>query len=568
MFGYLQRLALFACGAPTPAGESSQPDIVHLELDEDDVVPNNINSEEASTALVPSEQLERELQDRGSTSSYSGLQSIFLCRDLVESGLGIGQLQPPRLRIVVGQPDVYDESSVKLRGVVHSCADTSSTFVINTIELTVSFLPWGDDVLVTNNSDRSITITSVPGDFTHVEIEPDGRMKLHPGIWVVRDDSTSEQFRIQQCRYSLYYGEDTGKRLASENIRSPKRIRASFASGPHIPQTAPGTSPDQSEKAIIRPVTTAQAAVLAAHGLQDGKTLTVVDETTGQLEYSIRCIRKIKRSSTTDIFRGVFRPKGDVSYGKAVVVKMVRVPMGNTHHVALERAMGYWKRELHAHRNLRHPCIASLVSYDSRLLVLTVEVKGARDLSSLKWRGKDATFKGNTDDACTILADISSALAYIAEKGIVHNDVKAPNILYDGRAYLIDFGLSGVVADEPKDAGGGTPWYIAPEKRIRVPHSDVWSLGVVMLYVMGEITLPELGLAWDIYEANTMGTKDEQMRLAWLTNVEAKRKGLSADVASSKESKSRGLVSKMLIHDIAKRIDAYSLAEATKEWRS
>ncbi|ROW13856.1 hypothetical protein VPNG_03655 [Cytospora leucostoma] len=520
MFGYLRRLALLACGAPTPAaGANSQPDsVVHLESDENDAVqlqPSNINSEEASTVLVPSEQLQRELQERGITSPYSGLQSIFLCRDLVEAGLGIGQLQPPRLRIVVGQPDVYDESSVRLRGIVHSCADNSSTFVINTIKLTVSFLPWGDDVLVANNSNGPITLMSVPGEFTNVEIKTNGCIRLHPGTWVVRDNNTSEELRIQQRRYSLYYGEDTVKRLASEGMGSAKRIRAHFASGYHIPQPAPGTSPDQIEKAIKRPVTTVQAADLAAHGIQDGTILTIVDETTGQLEYSIRYMRRIKRSSTTDIFRGVFRPEGDVSNGKAVVVKMVRLPVGNAHHVALQRALGYWKRELHAHRNLRHPCIASLVSYDSRLLVLTIEFKRARDLGSPNWRGKDATFNGNMDDACTILADISSALAYIADKGIVHNDVKAPNILYDGRAYLIDFGLSRVVADEAKDAGGGTPWYIAPEKRARVPQSDVWSLGVVMLYVMGEITLPDVGPAWDIYKANTPGSREETMRRVW-----------------------------------------------------
>ncbi|KUI61992.1 Calcium/calmodulin-dependent protein kinase type 1G [Cytospora mali] len=204
------------------------------------------------------------------------------------------------------------------------------------------------------------------------------------------------------------------------------------------------------------------------------------------------------------------------------------------------------------------PCASQSTTF------LTIEFKLARDLGSPKWRGKAATFNGNTDDACTILADISSALAYIAEKGTVHNDVKAPNILYDGRVYLIDFGLSRVMADEAKDAGGGTPWYIAPEKQDRVPISDVWSLGIVMLYVMGEITLPDVGPAWDIYKANTMGSKDGKMRFTWIADVEAKREGLLARVTSSKELRLRELVNKMLKNKPKGRIDAYSLAEATK----
>lgn len=85
---------------------------------------------------------------------------------------------------------------------------------------------------------------------------------------------------------------------------------------------------------------------------------------------------------------------------------------------------------------------------------------------------------------------------------------------------------------------------------------------------MGKLTLPDVRPDWDIYGVETMGSKDQEMRHTWLADVIAKREELLARVASRKESKLRGLVYQMLSDRLAGRIDACSLAEATKECRS
>lgn len=207
-----------------------------------------------------------------------------------------------------------------------------------------------------------------------------------------------------------------------------------------------------------------------------------------------------------------------------------------------------------------------------------IEYKDCGDLGSNQWcspklPGKAPFFRGDVEDAYTILADISSALAYIAKEGIVHNDIKANNILYGGRgtpvgAILIDFGLGRKIDQEAEDRGGGSPWYIAPEYPLsaRGSMADVWSLGVVMLYVMGKIPLPEMEPEWKIQNAQHV-PEAVAMKQAWNQKIESQRKGLEAPVDCEKERKLRDLVSRMLKH-IVHRIDAHELEEETKEWIS
>ncbi|HET6628277.1 MAG TPA: protein kinase [Woeseiaceae bacterium] len=73
---------------------------------------------------------------------------------------------------------------------------------------------------------------------------------------------------------------------------------------------------------------------------------------------------------------------------------------------------------------------------------------------------------------------IADALRYAHGKGIVHRDVKAANILFDGRGapYLVDFGVAAA-------ASGGTPAAMSPQQRAGAapgPADDVYALGVLM----------------------------------------------------------------------------------------
>jgi serine/threonine protein kinase len=96
------------------------------------------------------------------------------------------------------------------------------------------------------------------------------------------------------------------------------------------------------------------------------------------------------------------------------------------------------------------------------------------------------------EDVRRITREVSDALAYAHERGVVHRDIKPDNILLDsstGRTMVTDFGIARAASEG--DAGRltatgmaiGTPAYMSPEQaagdRQIDGRSDLYSLGVV-----------------------------------------------------------------------------------------
>ncbi|HEV8580459.1 MAG TPA: protein kinase [Thermoanaerobaculia bacterium] len=100
-------------------------------------------------------------------------------------------------------------------------------------------------------------------------------------------------------------------------------------------------------------------------------------------------------------------------------------------------------------------------------------------------------------EAVDVAVQIAAGLARAHERGIVHRDVKPPNVMLtaDRQVKLLDFGVA-KLADQSRltraGAAMGTTAYMSPEQFLGQPagpQADIWSLGVV-LYEMVAGRLP------------------------------------------------------------------------------
>jgi len=88
-----------------------------------------------------------------------------------------------------------------------------------------------------------------------------------------------------------------------------------------------------------------------------------------------------------------------------------------------------------------------------------------------------------------ILAHLADALAFAHGRGVIHRDLKAENVVFDGagRPMLTDFGIATVTTSDHSRSeahkGMGTPHYMAPEHllgRLEADHrGDLYALGVL-----------------------------------------------------------------------------------------
>ena len=145
-----------------------------------------------------------------------------------------------------------------------------------------------------------------------------------------------------------------------------------------------------------------------------------------------------------------------------------------------------FQREAELQAQLRHPNISRVLDYleDHGRWFLVVEYLDRGSLADVLSREKISH-----EQAIAWTKQALAGLGYAHGKGIVHRDVKPPNLLLaeTGEIAVADFGIARSDAAPGLTTTGvvvGTPQYMSPEQILtpdRVDHrSDIYSLGVVL----------------------------------------------------------------------------------------
>lgn len=250
-----------------------------------------------------------------------------------------------------------------------------------------------------------------------------------------------------------------------------------------------------------------------------------------EIDYEVWDVQRVGSTGSANVFRA--RHSG---HSKVIVIKALKTRENLVH------SGRSWQHEVNMCKKLPSDCVShspiqltatinkaqeyivKFVGSDARLRWLLFDEANGSNLASPQWRDRQSNnFTGTIYQTHFVVFQLASALAFLYDHSMLHNDVKPGNVVFHGtKATLIDFGLA--TDAKMSICNGGTPWYVPPEyaTRRRSFPSDVWALGIVTLYLLRRIGLPELSRQtrpWEIKDVADLESEASKQMQTWIESV-------------------------------------------------
>ena len=180
---------------------------------------------------------------------------------------------------------------------------------------------------------------------------------------------------------------------------------------------------------------------------------------------------------------GVVYKATDPILGRSVAIKTINMALERD---GIENYEARFYQEARAAGGLSHPNIVTIydVGKNGDIAYMAMEFVEGVELRDLLSSGRPMPVA----QAISVAAQVAEGLAYAHERGIVHRDIKPPNIMVTpgGSVKIADFGIARMRASESLTQTGmmlGSPKYMSPEhvlgKRAD-QRGDIFSLGIIL----------------------------------------------------------------------------------------
>ncbi len=199
-----------------------------------------------------------------------------------------------------------------------------------------------------------------------------------------------------------------------------------------------------------------------------------------KIDERYRIVSRVGSGGMAEVYEAI-----DVITKKQVAIKVIKEEL-----MSSQDNLKRFKYEAMSSASLNHPNIVRVYNQgeiDGRPYIANEFIKG----QTLKEKIEFST-KLTVLESCEIMLQLTSAVEYIHNHGVIHRDIKPQNVYYmsDGTVKLGDFGIAmeeGDAKDNSSASIMGSVHYLAPEicqSKHVTTKSDIYSLGVTFFELL------------------------------------------------------------------------------------